>query len=48
MKPTESICPHCGTTNEPAGDLGNVRHYRCRGCGWWYNKTIRRAKQWVS
>lgn len=31
-------CPLCEALNDPTGELGNLVHYNCRGCGMWYNR----------
>lgn len=28
--------PQCGHHDEPVGQLGQLWHYCCRACGWWY------------
>jgi rubredoxin len=29
-----AACPQCSGQAFPMGDLGDLRHYRCRQCGW--------------
>ena len=38
-EPEPAVCPACSSPGEQLGKLGNLDHYRCRGCGITYHLT---------
>lgn len=38
-------CPNCPGHGDLLGALGNLRHYRCRDCGWAFSNQRRAPRR---